>query len=208
MTWNDTREQLKTFPAGVLRQELEQRAEEDSSIRSDRLSQLIGDQREVLLRIEPNVLDPARRMEYIKTYVLAAAQELHEALAETPWKTWSTRTEFNTEAYFGELRDVWQFLTDLMILAYPDATPRELADKLDDALQTKWQVNLNRAENGYDGRNKCPGCGRALDDPTTSCGEPGELHGMGKTIYCEQRAAWLPDTRTGDDLKAQGYLGP
>lgn len=173
---------------------------------SDRLVELIGGQREVLLRIDPDALNPERRMEFIKTYVLAGIAELMEALAEVPWKTWSSSTEFHTEAYFGEVRDAWQFITDLMILAYPYDTPRELADKLDESLQAKWQVNLNRAEKGYDGRNKCPGCGRALDDPITPCGEPGDLHNLGRTIWCDEKKEWLPDTRTGDDLKEQGHL--
>lgn len=164
------------------------------------LHELIKSQRDVLLRIEPDVLNPKRRMEFIKTYVLATIAELNEALAETPWKTWSSRTEFNEDAYFGELRDVWQFLTDLMILADPEATPEQLAYRLQSTLDAKWQVNLNRAENGYDGRNKCPGCGRALDDPTTPCGEPGELHNMGRQVYCVVLQEWFPDRRTGADL--------
>lgn len=165
------------------------------------LVELIRRQREVLLRIEPDVMDPILRMSYIKTYTLATVAELMEALDETPWKTWSVSGEINTEQFFAELRDVWQFITDLMILAYPHDTDTQLAQRFQVALEAKWPVNVNRAENGYDGRNKCPGCGRALDDPTTPCGEPGDLHGLGRQVYCVQKQEWFTDVRTGDDLR-------
>jgi hypothetical protein len=137
----------------------------------DRLAQLIQLQRDLQVRLGNDFADwtHGERISYIRVQTLAAIAELMEALDETSWKTWSTAEHVNDDAMFGELRDTWQFVTNLMFAAYPDADGAEIADKLETDLHAKWGVNYRRAEAGYDGKNKCPGCGRALDDIHTLC---------------------------------------
>lgn len=102
------------------------------------------------------------RIDYIKENALALTDELHEALAETGWKSWATSRHINHDAYLGELRDAWQFLTNMMLAVEPD--PVKLADWFADALSEKHGVNHRRVGN-YDGvSTKCPSCKRALDE--------------------------------------------
>lgn len=102
------------------------------------------------------------RIDYIKENALALTDEVHEALAETGWKSWATSRHVNREPYLGELRDAWQFLTNMMLAVEPD--PVKLADWFADALSEKHDVNHRRVGN-YDGvSTKCPSCKRALDE--------------------------------------------
>ena len=104
------------------------------------------------------------RITHVKDMVLAATDELHEALGEIGWKPWATSRHLNEDAAFGELRDAWQFLTNAMFAVTTDA-PEHLAQRLFDALMDKLEINHERIERGYDGvSDKCPGCGRALDE--------------------------------------------
>jgi len=104
------------------------------------------------------------RIEYIKESALALTDEVHEALAETGWKSWATSRHVNREPYLGELRDAWQFLTNMMLAAEPD--PVTLAEWLSSALAKKHRVNHDRI-GAYDGvTTKCPSCSRALEDVT------------------------------------------
>lgn len=111
---------------------------------------------------------PAERIQYIKDMVLAAVQELGEALDETGWKPWATSQHVNDTAYQAELVDTWHFLMNLMLATGRD--PEELADALFHGYTAKRQRNIQRQAEGYDGvLGKCPKCWRALDDPAVEC---------------------------------------
>lgn len=130
------------------------------------LERLITAQRNLQVKLGYHFehMTPVEKIEYIKENVLAATDELHEALAETGWKSWATSQHINDDAYLGELRDAWQFLTNLMLVVEPD--PVKLAERFSDSLAEKHGVNYRRVDN-YDGvSTKCPSCKRALDEVT------------------------------------------
>lgn len=133
---------------------------------TDRLTDMLQAQLDLQRRHgwDPLVMDLPTRIAYIKENVLALTDELHEALGEVGWKSWATSRHINSEAAFGELRDAWQFLTNLMFAVSPDS-PTDLAARLERELYAKLKVNHARQDEGYDGvSTKCPGCGRALDE--------------------------------------------
>lgn len=128
------------------------------------LIELIAAQRNLQLRLGNDTahMSVEDRITYIKDNMLAASDELHEALHEVGWKPWASSTRINNNEFFGELRDCWQFLTNLMLVVEPD--PATLAARLAVELRKKHVVNYARIDN-YDGvSGKCPSCKRALDD--------------------------------------------
>lgn len=115
----------------------------------------------------------AERVQYIKDMVLAATDELHEALNETGWKPWATKRHINEDAYIAELVDAWHFLMNLMLATGRE--PDELADLLFDGYIRKRERNVARQAEGYDGvSSKCGHCGRALDDAAVGCWRKGD----------------------------------
>lgn len=131
------------------------------------LVSLISAQRDLQLRLGTDFgsMSPEERRNFIVENVLAATDELHEALNETGWKSWATSRHLNEEAFFGELRDCWQLLTNLMLVIESD--PDKLAKLFADKLIAKLAVNHARVDSNYDGvTTKCPGCSRALEDVT------------------------------------------
>ncbi len=118
-------------------------------------------------------MTPEDRIRYVREFTLACIGELVEAMDETGWKPWATSRHVHVDKFFAELRDAWQFLTNLMFVARPDLDPVGLAFLLEDALYQKLEVNHARADTGYDGvSGKCDACHRALDDPSVTCGGP------------------------------------
>jgi hypothetical protein len=116
-------------------------------------------------------LTPEQRVNFIKDMVLAATDELHEALAETSWKPWaSTFGEVNDDAFFAELVDLVHFVMNLLLTAVPGADPARVTAMLVAGYEVKNAKNLRRQVEGYDGKsNKCPACKRALDDEAVRC---------------------------------------
>jgi hypothetical protein len=133
-------------------------------------------------------LEPEARVQFIKDQILAATDELHEALNETSWKPWSsTFGEVAEDAYFGELIDLIHFVMNLLLVAYPGLEPEALAPAIELRYLEKRKINVQRQEDGYDGRSgKCYGCGRALDDPTTVCGRM-----IDNEMFCAGEVAWF-----------------
>lgn len=135
----------------------------------DRLTRMIAKQ--LLLQrhhqTDPTAVPEDRRADWIAHMILAATSELHEALNEIGWKAWASSRHVNDEACFGELRDVWQFLTNAMFTVY-QVSPSELAELLEESLDAKLKKNYARVDSGYAGTEKCPGCRRALDEVTLS----------------------------------------
>lgn len=104
------------------------------------------------------------RIKFIKDMIMAAEDELHEALNEVGWKPWATSRHINVEAFKGELVDAFHFFMNLCMVV--DMGPVELYERY----LEKRQRNAQRQLDGYDGvASKCPVCKRALDDPGVSC---------------------------------------
>lgn len=116
---------------------------------------------------DPTAMTLEERIQFIKDQVLACTDELHEALAEVGWKPWASARFISENSAFGELRDAWQFLTNLMFAVTQDS-PEDLAKRLEDNLYEKLEINHRRMAEGYDGvSTKCPQCKRALDETNT-----------------------------------------
>lgn len=96
--------------------------------------------------------------QWVRTNVLAAEDELHEALGEISWKPWASSQFFNREAYLGEIVDVLHFIGNL--LAGAQITDEEL----NAAYLEKMERNRKRQTQGYTGVDKCIICKRAVDD--------------------------------------------
>lgn len=152
----------------------------------DRLTQMFQKQHELLAQsygVIPQRMSRDERIQCVKDMVLAATDELHEALGETNWKPWSSGTRaINVDAYVGELVDVWHFLMNLMLTA--GFEPTEAADRLYEGYLTKRGINERRQLDGYDGTStKCVHCKRALDDPAVTCWRRGDQ------AYCAEVGA-------------------
>lgn len=135
---------------------------------SDRLTRMMHDQLKLqeLLDTNPLRMSEHERIAYIKDNVIALMSEVQEALQEIGWKPWATSRHINTDAAFGELRDAWQFLTNLMFAVTGD-DPEALAERLETTLRTKHRINAHRHMTSYDGvAGKCPACMRGLDEIT------------------------------------------
>lgn len=132
----------------------------------DRLEKILTAQLELqrLHGTDPTTMIAERRVDWFRQMVLAATDELHEALNEVGWKEWASSRHVNQDAAFGELRDALQFLINLLFLTY-QVSPAKMADLLTDAMMSKLAVNARRQRDGYDGvSTKCPACRRALED--------------------------------------------
>lgn len=107
--------------------------------------------------VDPVKLEGKEREEYIRWNVLAAEDELHEALGEVSWKPWASKEYFNRDEFVGELVDVLHFVGNLLAVA--QVTGTELTTRY----SGKQQKNRDRQRDGYDGvTGKCPGCKRDL----------------------------------------------
>ncbi|MEK9801515.1 MAG: dUTPase [Alphaproteobacteria bacterium] len=113
----------------------------------------------------PAELEGEDRRRYVNDMVLALTDELHEALAETPWKPWSQKQTFNRDAYINELVDALHLLVNLFLVA--DVDGYEVVERY----ERKNRVNQQRQQEGYDETNKCSVCRRALDDENVNCTE-------------------------------------
>lgn len=84
-------------------------------------------------------------IEYIRTQVLGATDELHEVLGETGWKPWKNEGygDVNRDAYLLELADVLVFWTNLVVAVGGTAEEMELA------IRTTQSKNNQRVIDGY-----------------------------------------------------------
>lgn len=109
------------------------------------------------------------RIEYLKTMYIGAVNELGEAINEVPWKTWSSKRDANLPAFLSELNDAFQFIMNMLIAAFPESSPEQLAEAFTSTHATKIAINRRRIRDGYDGSSKCPKCRRAFDDVAVAC---------------------------------------
>jgi hypothetical protein len=124
-------------------------------------------------------MTPKMLMDYVREQTLACTDELHEALAETGWKTWAKNPHINEDAMRDELIDAWLFLLNLMNIAgmTPEALYVGHAKKVNNAIK--------RNNDKYDGvSTKCPTCRRAFDNDAVDC-RPG---------YCDATTVDVPRT--------------
>jgi dimeric dUTPase (all-alpha-NTP-PPase superfamily) len=106
---------------------------------------------------------PDVQAEYVRTSVLAATAELHEALNEVGWKPWATERFYNTDNVISECVDAFHFVINIMLASGVSA--KDLADRFHEKYVEKNERNATRQKEGYDGvSSKCPHCSRALDD--------------------------------------------
>jgi NTP pyrophosphatase (non-canonical NTP hydrolase) len=151
-------------------------------------------QTRILGGVEPSDLSDADKMAYIREQALALMDEVHEAMAETGWKSWATSNHINREAFKGELADVFIFFMSLMLVA--DIPAHELCQ----AILAKQIKNIKRQDDGYDGiSTKCPGCKRAYDDDAVKCKPRGETEftketGNPSPPYCDQVNAYVAES--------------
>lgn len=148
------------------------------------MSLMFAKQREFQRRLhddtEPQNLTDADKMAYIREQALALTDEVHEAMAETGWKSWATSNHINREAYLGELADVFIFWMNLCLVG--EITASDIAK----VVLEKQFKNHKRQDDGYDGvSTKCPGCKRAYDDDAVKCTPPGNVLGRLTTAWCE-----------------------
>ena len=126
----------------------------------------------------PVELPPDRKMAFLMETGLALIKEMGEALDETGWKPWASSNHINSDAYRGELADVFIFLMNAMLI------DGMTTDELWRLVEAKQQINLDRQRNGYDGvSTKCPGCKRAYDDGAVVC-RPSTVATGGPPAWC------------------------
>lgn len=116
----------------------------------DRLEQMIEDQWKIqseVFRHRFDIMNPDQRIGFIKDMVLAATHELHEALDETAWKSWSAGSQIFLDRYVNELVDAQLLLLNLFLVTgmYPD----EVAQVLVERVALKQKLNVQRQESGY-----------------------------------------------------------
>lgn len=150
------------------------------------LEEMVTTQRAFQERVDPRFrsVDVTERVAYIKDMYVALIQEAGEALNETSWKPWTTcESNIHLAELLTELTDVWCFLCNMWLAAMPDATVDEIATAMLITYRTKMEINHRRQDEGYDGMNKCPVCGRATDDGGVSVDTSGVklCHGCGAT---------------------------
>lgn len=115
--------------------------------------------------VDPRVLSEEEAAGYIQWNVLAATDELHEALQEVRWKPWATPYGgfVDRDRYVKELVDLLHFVANLLLVA------NVTGEELEVAYRSKHDVNAKRQEEGYDGvQVKCVNCSRDLEEAGVS----------------------------------------
>lgn len=118
---------------------------------------------------DPADLDGEARAEFVRWNVLAATDELHEALQEVAWKPWGkNHGDINREAFIKECVDALHFVGNLL------ATVACTDEEFSSAYRAKQQVNRDRMASGtYTGTaEKCPHCKRDLKEAGVVYGSP------------------------------------
>jgi phosphoribosyl-ATP pyrophosphohydrolase len=132
------------------------------------------------------------RAAFVRDNVLAATDELHEALQEVGWKPWASSRHMNKEPYLGELVDVFHFLMNLLLVT--GVHPQALADEFSRRYFAKNARNAERQVEGYTGaKEKCPACGR--DTAETQLTERFDVEsGIYTTVCFCGKALWRSET--------------
>lgn len=75
--------------------------------------------------------------------LVAMEDEIHEVMRTFSWRSWARGTEFSEEHCREELRDVFQFFMNCMLIA--GLTP----DSLEERLESKTKINYERMNHEY-----------------------------------------------------------
>lgn len=155
----------------------------------DRLTRMFTKQLELQRRLgtDPTEVRYDERAQRIAEMLFAMTTEIGEVSNEIGWKPWASKRFVNDDAAFGELRDAFQFMINAMFMIY-QVSPAELAQLLEVALDEKLVKNHARADTGYEGTEKCPGCRRALDEVSLSeiKGPVNTPHGaVTELVFCQ-----------------------
>ena len=86
------------------------------------------------------------RNEKLKDMMFCMEDELHEAMHEFAWRSWTSSDNMNTYRVKEELRDAFQFFVNCML--FIGITPEELMVMVKDKQKINWQ----RIESGYQDR--------------------------------------------------------
>jgi hypothetical protein len=116
----------------------------------DRLETMLNKHWEIQRKVFGHEFDRMMNEEkilFIKDMVLSATNELHEAMRETGWKSWSTSRHINMDLYMNELVDVYCLLMNLFLVTGMD--PEEVARVLFVRVSRKQMLNVQRQESGY-----------------------------------------------------------
>lgn len=155
----------------------------------DMLTQMMAQQDELQRQIihgsPSDIVDNNDRIVFIRDMILALSDELHEALNEVGWKPWATSRHINEEAFKNELVDAWHFFMNLLLVAR--MSPEELYIRY----LRKREKNIQRQNDGYDGLNKCPMCGRAYDDDAVECFPSND----DSSAFCAHRMQVIPSDK-------------
>lgn len=123
-------------------------------------------------QVIPYTLTGKARAEFIRWNVLAAIDELTEALNETKWKPWAMRQGRidDRQKVIDELVDVLHFVGNLFLTV--GATGEEITA----SYEAKQSINAQRqsVDGGFNSDHKCRFCGKGLEarytgDTCTEC---------------------------------------
>lgn len=78
--------------------------------------------------------------------LVAMEDEIHEVMRTFSWRSWGSKVEFSEEHCREELRDVFQFYMNCMLIA--GLTP----DDLERRLEAKTKINYERMSHEYTDR--------------------------------------------------------
>lgn len=136
--------------------------------------------------VDPLKIEGEERCDYIRNMAYALEDELHEATAETGWKTWSSSHHVNEDAALDEMTDLLHFAVNEMLAMAPRGwTPTEVADSIVERYFAKRQVNADRQADGYTGLDKCPNCKRDRKETQLA-----NVADNVRTVYCPCGHVW------------------
>ena len=114
--------------------------------------------------VDPSTLSGEALADFVLWNHVALVDEMSEFLGEIQWKPWAKpRGGKNRDAAISELIDAAHFLANLAVAM--GCTDDEWIQKY----KAKMEINAKRQRDGYDNKNKCQKCRRALDDVAVKC---------------------------------------
>lgn len=92
------------------------------------------------------IKDARDRNEKLKDMMFCMEDELHEAMHEFAWRSWTTSSEMNEHRVKEELRDAFQFFVNCMLVL--GMAPEELMFMV----KNKQEINWHRIKSNYQDR--------------------------------------------------------
>lgn len=107
---------------------------------------------------------PEETMRYLTEMAYSVCDEIHEAMGETGWKSWTPGNHINREEFMGEMADAFLFFMNMMLAV------GMTSDELIERVGKKQNNSFKRQKDGYDGvSTKCGRCRRAYDNDGVKC---------------------------------------